>query len=173
MKKTVHYAILISVALVLSLAEKWFPLGMIVPLPGIKLGLANIVSMFALFYFGWQAALLITVTRCLLASIFYGGPISLALSLAGGLLSMAIMTILKKGYGKWFSLIGISIGGAAAHNLGQVLMASLLMNSWAVFYYLVILLVAAVITGVLTGTIAHFLFQKLQRIGYWQEGVKR
>lgn len=166
MKKLVHYAILISMALVLSLVEKWFPLGALVPLPGIKLGLANTVSMFALFYFGWQAAAMITVSRCLLASMFFGGLISLALSLSGGFLSLAIMAILKKGHGKLFSLIGISIGGAAAHNFGQVAIASLLMNSGAVFYYLGLLLVAAVITGTLTGTVVQVLFQRLERLGF-------
>lgn len=169
--RMVHYAILISIALVLSLTEKWLPLSLIVPLPGIKIGLANIVSMFALFYFGWRGAILITVARCLLASIFYGGLIALALSLSGGLFALLIMELLKKGHGKWFSLIGVSIGGAAAHNFGQVAMASLLMNSIAVFYYLAILMITAVITGVLTGTIAQYLFLRLERIGFWRDAL--
>ncbi|MFY9175134.1 MAG: Gx transporter family protein [Peptococcia bacterium] len=166
MNNRVHYALLISLALVLSLVEKLFPLGGLVPLPGIKLGLANIVTMIALFYFGWQAAMLITVSRCLLSSMFYGGLITLALSLAGGILAISVMAILKRGHGKWFSLIGIGIGGAAAHNLGQIIMASLLMNSGAVFYYLAVLFVAALITGTLTGMITHVLLQRLLRLGY-------
>jgi len=83
----VRNGILIGLALVLSLAERWFPIGLAVPLPGIKLGLANVVTMFALFFIGWQSALTITVLRCLLASVFHGGIISLALSLAGGILA--------------------------------------------------------------------------------------
>jgi len=166
MNSIVRNGILIAMALVLSLAEKWFPLSLLVPLPGVKLGLANVVSMFALFFCGWQSALVITVLRCLLASIFYGGIISLALSLSGGLLALVAMTGLKIGYDRWISIVGISIGGAAAHNIGQVAMAALLLNSQAVIYYLAVLLITAVVTGILTGTLAQFLFSKLQRIGF-------
>jgi len=171
MKKLVQNGILISIALVLSLAEKWFPLGLVVPLPGIKLGLANVVTMFALFYSGWKSAFIIAAIRSILASLFYGGIISLALSLAGGLLALLIMVIMKKRYGKWFSLIGVSIGGAVAHNVGQVAMAALIMKSPAVFYYLAVLLVTGVITGVLTGTVALYLFEKLRRIGFFKDSL--
>ena len=166
MNNIMRNGILIAMALALSFAERWLPLGILVPLPGIKLGLANVVTMFALFFFNWQSALTVTVLRCLLASIFYGGMISLALSLSGGLLALLVMAALKKINEKWISLIGISIGGAAAHNLGQVIMAAILLQSQAVLYYLVILLLTSVVTGLLTGTIAQYLFSKLQRIGF-------
>lgn len=171
MNSIVKNGILIAMALVLSLAERWFPLGLAIPLPGIKLGLANVVTMFALFFFGWQSAVIVTVIRCLLASIFYGGIISLVLSLSGGLLALLVMAGLKAGNERWISLIGISIGGAAAHNIGQVSMAALLLNSQAVFYYLAILLVAAVVTGLFTGTLAQYLFTKLQRIGFLKDAL--
>lgn len=169
MNNIVRNGILIAMALVLSLVERWFPLAMVVPLPGIKLGLANVVTMFALFFCGWRSAVTVTILRCLLAAIFYGGMISLALSLSGGLLALLVMAALKAGNEKWISIIGISIGGAAAHNLGQVAMAALLLNSQAVFYYLAILLVTSVVTGVLTGTVAKYLFSKLQRIGFLKD----
>jgi len=166
MNNIVRNGILIAMALVLSLAERWIPLGLVVPLPGIKLGLANVVTMFALFFCGWQSAVAITVLRSLLASMFFGGVISLALSLSGGLLALLVMAVLKLGNGKWITLIGISVAGAAAHNLGQVIMAAILLKSQAVFYYLAILLLAAVVTGLLTGTVAEYLFKRLERIGF-------
>lgn len=172
MKTIIQNGILISMALVLSIAERWLPISALVPLPGIKLGLANVITMFALFYFGFRQAITVTVLRCLLASVFYGGLLSLALSLSGAGLALITMAILKKGYGKFFSLTGISIGGAAAHNIGQIIMASLLMGNSYVFAYLTILLITAVVTGVLTGTVAETLFNKLERIGVIELQVK-
>lgn len=169
MNNIVRNGILLALALVLSIAERWVPLAIAVPVPGIKLGLANVVTMFALLYLGIRSAIIVTVLRCLLAAIFYGGIISLALSLAGGLSALMVMAALKAGKEKWISLLGISIGGAAAHNAGQVFMASLLLYSPAVFSYLSILLVAAVATGLLTGTVALHLFNKLERIGFLKD----
>lgn len=165
MKTLVQNGILISMALVLSIAEKWFPVSALVPLPGIKLGLANVITMFALFYFGLRSAITVTVLRCILGSIFYGGLLSLVLSLSGAGLALITMVILKFGYGKMFSLTGISIGGAAAHNIGQVAMAAVLMGNSYVFAYLTILLTTAVVTGFLTGTAAEGLLTKLEKIG--------
>jgi len=161
MRIIVRNGLLIAMALALSYFERILPVGAIVPLPGVKLGLANIVTMFALFYIGFQAALTITVIRCVMALMFYGSITSLALSLSGGILALLIMDVLKTGYGKYFSLIGISIAGAAFHNFGQVLMAALLMNTTAVFAYLTVLFFIAIATGLLTGTVAGLLFEKL------------
>lgn len=171
MRRIIYNSILISLALTLSLVEKWFPLNLLVPLPGIKLGLANVVTLFALFYLGFQSALMITVLRCVLGSIFYGGIIALSLSLSGAILALLVMALLKRGYGRWFSVIGISIGGAAAHNIGQVAMASAIMGSSSVFAYLIVLLLVAVITGVLTGTVASALFEKLEKTGTLREKI--
>lgn len=165
MKMLIMNGILISMALALSVIEKWFPVSMLVPLPGIKLGLANVVTMFALFYYGFRSALTVTVLRCLLAAMFYGGVMSLALSLSGAALALFVMALLKLRHGRWFSLTGVSIGGAAAHNVGQVAMAALLMGNQAVFAYLSILLVTAVVTGILTGTVAGSLLIKLEKTG--------
>lgn len=172
MKTIIQNGILISMALVLSIAERWLPVSALIPLPGIKLGLANVITMFALFYFGVRSAVTVTVLRCILGSVFYGGLLSLALSLSGAGLALIAMVILKSGYGKFFSLTGISIGGAAAHNIGQIVMASILMGNSYVFAYLAILLLTAVITGVLTGTVADSLFRKLERTGIIELQVK-
>ena len=109
-------AILISMALVLSYIERFIPLQMFIPLPGIKLGLANIVTLMALFFLGEKSAFTILVLRCLLGSLFGGGIFGLAFSMTGGLLSMTVMCIFKRC--RLISIYGVSILGAAAHNIG-------------------------------------------------------
>lgn len=163
MKKITLNGLLISLALVLSFMERFIPLNMIVPLPGVKLGLANIVTMFALFYLGIPSAVTITALRCILASLLFGGMSSLFYSLAGAFLALVVMTLLKFGYPKVFSLIGISMGGAAAHNIGQILMAGLMMRNTAVFAYLPILLFTGIITGLLTAIISVNLFRIFEK----------
>lgn len=163
MKKITLNGLLISLALVLSFMERFIPLNLVVPLPGIKLGLANIVTMFALFYLGIPSAVTITVLRCVLASLLFGGLSSLAYSLAGAFLALVVMALLKFAYPNFFSLVGISTGGAAAHNTGQILMASLMMRNTAVFAYLPILLFTGIITGLLTAIVSVNLFSIIDK----------
>ncbi len=158
MRKITLNGLLISVALVLSFMERFIPLNLLVPLPGVKLGLANIVTMFALFYLGVPSAITITVLRCVMASLLFGGMSSLLYSLSGAFLALIVMIILKLGYGKLFSLIGISMGGAAAHNTGQIIMASIMLKNTVVFAYLPVLLFTGLITGLLTAIISVNLF---------------
>lgn len=166
MRKITLNGLLISLALVLAFMERFIPLNLIVPLPGIKLGLANIVTMFALFYLGIPSAVTITLLRCLLASFLFGGMSSLLYSLAGAFLALVAMSLLKLGYPKFFSVIGISMGGAAAHNAGQILMASLMMRNTAVFAYLPILLFAGIVTGLLTAIVSANLFSIFEKTNF-------
>lgn len=158
LRKLTLNSILISLALVLSFIERFIPLNLIVPVPGIKLGLANIVTMFAIFYMDIPSAITITVLRCVLASFLFGGISSLLYSLCGAFLALIIMILLKIGYEKVFSLLGISMGGAAAHNTGQIAAASIMMKNTAVFAYLPILLITGLATGFLTAIISMNLF---------------
>ena len=153
-------AILISMALVLSYIERFIPLQMFIPLPGIKLGLANIVTLMALFFLGEKSAFTILVLRCLLGSLFGGGIFGLAFSMTGGLLSMTVMCIFKRC--RLISIYGVSILGAAAHNIGQILVAVLLMGSVYVIGYLPYLLLVSVFTGMATGGICAGVFRVLQ-----------
>lgn len=169
MKKLALNSILISLALVLSFVERFIPLNLLVPVPGLKLGLANIVTMFALFCLDIPSAITITVLRCVLASLIFGGMSSLIYSLSGAFSALVIMIMLKLGYEKVFSLIGISMGGAAAHNSGQIAAASLMMKNTAVFAYLPILLITGLATGILTAMITMNLFvvfEKNNRVKY-------
>ena len=152
MHKTKHLtlcAILIALAMALSYTERFIPLQMIVPLPGVKLGLANIVTLIALYLMGPKAAFAILIPRCIFGAVFGGGITGLMFSLTGGILAMLTMTLAKKV--PVFSIYGVSILGAAAHNVGQILAAMVLMNSSYIGAYLSYLLVVALFTGFATG----------------------
>lgn len=147
-------AVLIALALALSIAERWIPLGLLVPIPGIKLGLANIVTLFALMRLRPLDALSILVVRCLIMGAI-NGLTTLLFSLTGGLLALLVMWILCRLEGRAVSLVGISIAGAAMHNIGQVAVASLLLREPLLFStYLPLLLLTSLLTGLLTGVAA-------------------
>lgn len=143
-------AVMIALALALSYTERFIPLQLIVPLPGVKLGLANIVTLIALYLLKTRHAFMILTARCILGSLFGGGITGLMFSLLGGLLAMSIMAFARRF--KLFSIYGVSILGAAAHNVGQILAAMVLMQSVYVAAYLPYLLAVAVFTGLFTGS---------------------
>ena len=148
-KRLTLCAVLVALAMALSYTERFIPLQMVVPLPGVKLGLANIVTLMALYLMGPKAAFAILIPRCVFGAVFGGGITGLAFSLTGGLLAMAVMCIARKI--PVFSIYGVSILGAAAHNVGQILAAMALMNSYFIGAYLPYLLVVALFTGFATG----------------------
>ena len=131
-------AVLTAMALALSYLENFFPLSLAIPIPGIKLGLANIVTLFALYALGPGQALLILMARCLLGAVFAGNMNALIFSVLGGVTAMAVMIGLSRLKG--LSVYGVSVGGAAAHNCGQVAAAVLTLGSTAPLYYLPVLL---------------------------------
>ena len=142
-------AVMIALALALSYTERFIPLQLVIPLPGIKLGLANIVTLVALYIFKTKYAYMILIPRCILGAVFGGGITGLLFSLWGGVLALAVMAQAKKC--RLFSVYGVSILGAAAHNIGQILASMVLMNSVYIGSYLPYLLVVAVLTGLVTG----------------------
>lgn len=162
-KKLTMRALLISLALVLSYVERFIPLQLLVPLPGVKLGLANIVTLTVLLFWGVRDAFGILILRCVLGAIFGGGVSALAFSLAGGMLSMAVMVGARKI--PVFSIYGVSILGAAAHNVGQIGVAMVLMNSVYVLGYLPYLLLVAVFMGFVTGAVSAGVYRGLSAAG--------
>ena len=165
MKKTrsvAHSAVLIALALALSYTERFIPLQLLIPLPGVKLGLANIVTLMALYLLGGKHAFAILAVRCVLGSLFGGGVTGLLFSLTGGLLSMAVMTLCKRV--PLFSIYGVSILGAAAHNVGQILAAMLVMDSVYVGAYLPYLLAVALFTGSATGAACAGVLRALKAV---------
>ena len=148
-KRIVQGAVLVALALALSYSERFIPLQLLIPLPGVKLGLANVVTLIALYQLGTKQAFTILVLRCVLGSLFGGGITGLWFSLAGGILAMAVMALCRNV--PFLSIYGVSVLGAAAHNIGQILVAMVLMRSPYVVLYLAYLLGVAVCTGLATG----------------------
>ena len=148
-KKIAVCAVMIALALSLSYIERFIPLQLVVPLPGVKLGLANIVTMIALYMLNTKFAYTILIPRCILGSVFGGGITGLAFSVLGGVMALGVMAAAKRV--RWFSVYGVSILGAAAHNIGQILAAMLLMRSVYIGAYLPYLLIISVFTGLMTG----------------------
>lgn len=166
LRKIAQGGLLVAVALVLSLIEKMFPLQAVVPIPGIKLGLANVVTVFALTMLGTRAALSILLCRVTLASIFMGSMTGFLFSLFGGLLALLVMWLLLRQEGRWFSMIGVSIGGAAAHNIGQIGAAMLTLGTLDVAGYLPLLLLSAIPMGFVTGLTASAVIGHLKKFDF-------
>ena len=160
--------VLTTLALALSVAENQLPLTMAIPIPGIKLGLANMVTVFALYALGPAQAVLILLARCTLGALFAGNMNALLFSLMGGLAAMGVMILLSRV--RALSVYGVSVGGAAAHNCGQVAAAVLTLGNTAPLYYLPVLLGVSLFTGAFTGLVAACLFRALDRTGFWRRG---
>ena len=160
-------AVLTAMALALSYLENFFPLSLAIPIPGVKLGLANIVTVFALYVLGPGQAMLILLARCLLGAVFAGNMNALIFSLLGGVSAMLVMI----GLSRWrrLSVYGVSVGGAAAHNCGQVAAAVLTLGNTAPFYYLPVLLGVSLFTGALTGLVTACLFRALAHTNLMRE----
>ena len=161
-KKTTAYtvalsAMLAALALIFSYVEAILPLS--VGIPGVKLGIANLVIIIALYTLGFRYAMTINVLRILVAGLLFNGAFGAMYSLAGGVLSLVIMFILKKT--NLFSTIGISMAGGVAHNLGQLLVAALIVSTMKLFYYFPVLLFSGMISGILIGIVAHLVLKKL------------
>ena len=155
---------LAAVAVVLSLVERMFPLDAIVPVPGVKLGLANVVTLFALTRLSARDAFAIVVTRVAISSLLMGSVSAFLFSLFGGLLSLIVMGILLKAEGRFCSLFGVSVGGAAAHNIGQMAAAVIWLKNWAVIAYLPFLLVMSVPLGLVTGLTCSVVLHHLKKL---------
>lgn len=153
--------ILSAMALALSYTERFIPVQLLIPLPGVKLGLANIVTLLALALLNARFAGAILLCRCVLGAVFGGGITGLAFSLCGGLLALGIMASTQKS--KRFSLYGVSILGAAGHSVGQILAAMVLMRSVYVAAYLPWLLIVSVVTGSLTAMLCASVLRLLPK----------
>lgn len=158
-KKIAFCAVMIALSLALSYVERFIPLQLVIPLPGIKLGLANVVTLVALYRLKGRYALAILVPRCILGAVFGGGITGLLFSLTGGLLALLTMSLAKRV--PLFSVYGVSVLGAAAHNVGQILSAIVLLRSVYVAAYLPWLLIAAIVTGILTGAAGNGILHAL------------
>ena len=157
-KKLATLAVTVSVAMILSFVESRIPA--FVAIPGVKVGLANIAVIFALYKLGWREAITVSVIRVFLVSLLFGSVVSLAYSFAGAVLSLSLMLLLKKiGI---FTEVAVSVVGGIAHNVGQILVAFLLLETGVVFYYLPFLMVSGVIAGIAVGVAAALLIKRIK-----------
>lgn len=155
-KRLVLLAMLTAVAMILSYVESLLPS---VGIPGVKMGLANIAVIFALFRFGWKEAAALSLVRVVLVSLLFGSVGAMLYSLAGAVLSLAVMALLRRI--DRFSTVGISVAGGVAHNAGQILMAMLILQTKQLLGYLPVLAVSGIAGGVLTGLAAALLIRRI------------
>lgn len=163
-KKIVYISMLVSQALVLNIIESFIPVP--IPVPGIKIGLANIVTLVTILMFGFKESLIVVVLRTLLAQLLVGNITAFLFSVSGGILSACIMYIVYKRYSRYFSLVGVSVFGSVAHNVGQLFVASIVINNFLIFSYLPVLVMAGIIMGIFTGLVANFFRKYIKNIEY-------
>ena len=150
---------LIAVAMILSYVESQIPA--FVAVPGVKIGLSNIATVFALYTLGPSAAVTVSLVRVCLSALLFGNTVSLIYSLAGAALALAVMLVLMRI--RLFSELGVSVGGGVAHNAGQVIAACLVMENAAISVYLAPLAVSGVIAGVAVGVASGLLVKRLEK----------
>lgn len=151
---------LTALALIFSYVESLIPIHF--GIPGAKLGLANLVTVLALYKSGWKDALIISTLRIILSGFMFANLFAILYSLSGGLLSLAVMALLQKN-GR-FGLMGVSIAGGVSHNIGQLVMAMLVVETYAVGYYLPWLLIAGTLAGTFIGIISGEILKRIKTL---------
>ncbi|MCI9074885.1 MAG: Gx transporter family protein [Dorea sp.] len=164
--RAAYFGVFTALALIFSYVESLIPFH--IGIPGVKLGLANLIIVIALYKMNVKAAYLLSVTRVVLSGFMFGSLFGILYSLAGGLLSLTVMAVLKKSNG--FSVMGVSIAGGVSHNIGQLVVAILVVETYSVMYYLPVLLTAGLITGLLIGITANEMLKRLAGLRTGFEG---
>lgn len=157
-KKISIYGIMIALALILSYVEAQIPA--FVAVPGMKLGLTNLVVVVTLYLLGSKSAMAINIVRIIIVSILFGNTLSFAFSIAGGMLSTLVMILLKKT--NKFSTVGVSAAGGISHNIGQIIVAMFTLGTNAIAWYLMILWISGVFSGTLIGVIGGIITTRIR-----------
>ncbi len=157
-KKTAFLGIATSVALILAYIEAILP-PIWTAVPGIKVGLPNLIIILVLYCFGFKYAAIVSGVRLAIVTMLFGNAMTLAYSVAGAVLSLAIMGIMKKT--DKFSTVGVSIVGAVSHNLGQIIVAIFLFDTIQIGYYMVVLAITGTIAGVFIGVGSNLLLKRI------------
>ncbi len=157
-KKVAFLSCCTALALVLSYVETLVP-PLVSAVPGIKLGLPNVVILFVLYRFGIGNAAMVSLVRIAVSALLFGNPVMLLYSAAGAVLSLTAMAILRNL--DVFTEIGISVAGAVLHNVGQILVAILMLGTAELGYYLIVLSVTGTVSGILVGLCAGFLIKRV------------
>ena len=151
-------ALSVSLAMILSFVESQIPA--MVAIPGVKVGLANIVVVFALYKLGWKYAAVISLTRVFLVGLLFGNGISILYSFTGAIVSFAAMLLLKKA--KVFSTMAVSVAGGVLHNLGQIAMACVIMGTDVLRYYAPFLILSGTLAGIAIGVLAAIMIRRIE-----------
>ncbi|MBR6657408.1 MAG: Gx transporter family protein [Oscillospiraceae bacterium] len=159
-KKVAMLGLTIALAMIMSYIEALVPLSFAVP--GIKMGLANIVIIFVLYKIGTKEAILVSLIRVILVSLLFSNVMAMAYSISGAVLSLGIMWILKKT--DKFSVIGVSIAGGIMHNVGQIIMAVILLGTEQIALYLPVLIITGTATGVVIGIVSGLVINRFKNI---------
>lgn len=160
-RKLTVLALLAAAALIIHTIEGFLPPPL--PIPGIRLGLANIITLFVLCTYSYKEALAVLIVRIVLASLFFGQAVSFTYSLAGGFMCLIVMGLINSRMkGHFVFLTGVF--GALTHNMTQIMVARFLTGTSGVFVYVPYLAISAVVTGLFTGLCAHFLLKHLRRL---------
>ena len=158
--RAAYFGVFTALALILSYVELLIPINF--GIQGAKLGLANLVIVVVLYRNGWREALLLSVVRIVLAGFMFTNLFSILYSLAGGILSLGVMSLLK--WKNIFSVTGVSIAGGVSHNVGQLLVAMAVVETYQVGWYLPALLIAGVLTGLLIGILSAGMLKRIRFI---------
>lgn len=155
-KSIAQIALFTSLALIFSYVEAIIPYNP--GIPGIKLGIANVVTVIVLYKFGWKEAASVSVLRIALAGLLFNGVFGMLYSFAGAIISFAVMLLLK--HSDKFSIIGVSMAGGVMHNLGQLLVAAALIEDLRIFFYFPVLLFSGIVSGIAIGIIATLIVKR-------------
>lgn len=162
MKRLTTLSILLALSIILSVVDSMIS-SLVIPFVGVKLGLANVVTLIIMYKFNNKDAFILAVTRILLVALIRGSAVqTLAMSLSGGLLAYLLMLVTKKT--NIFSLIGVSVSGAVGHSIGQILMAIIWVSQITVGFVLPYVLLLSVVTGVFTGIISRQTLRVLKNV---------
>ena len=160
-KRIAFLGLCTSVALLLSYIEAIVP-PIYAAVPGIKIGMPNIAIIFVLYRFGLRDAAAVSFLRICISSLLFGNPMTLAYSFAGAVLSLAVMFILKKT--DFLSTVGVSVAGGVTHNIGQILVAMVLLGTAEIGYYMIVLAVTGTLSGVFIGLCGGFMIKRIPKI---------
>lgn len=160
-KTTCFLGIFTALAMILSYVEALLP-PIWSAVPGIKIGLPNIIIIFLLYRFSLKHAAVVSLVRILLSALLFGNAVSLLYSLGGALLSIVIMAMLKKT--ERFSMVGVSAIGGVFHNLGQIIVAMLVLSTAEIGYYMIVLAVTGTVAGVLVGILGALVTRYMEKV---------
>lgn len=158
-RKVAFVGLCAATAMILAYVESLIP-PLFTAIPGIKLGLPNIAIIFVLYRFGATSAAAVSFVRLVAVTLLFGNPMTFAYSLAGAFLSLCVMLILKKA--DILSITGVSVAGGVFHNVGQILMAMLLLGTAELGYYLIVLSITGTVSGILIGLCGGFAVRRIK-----------